>query len=68
MIVVVICETSVSIDKKSREVCVGARCIKYETEEQFKAVYDLVMEIASFCGVKMLNEMLRNKIYREGGA
>jgi len=64
MIAVPICETSVMLDQRNREVCVGARCIRYETDEQFKVAYELVMVIAKFCDVKMMNK--RGRVYREG--
>ena len=68
MIAVAICETSVTLDRYNREVCVGTRCMRYETEEQFKMAYELVMEIARFCDVKAVNERmmeaLRSRAYR----
>ena len=54
MITVVVCETSVVFDKMSKEVCVGAKCIKCETEEQFRVVYNIIMAIAEFCGKRMM--------------
>jgi len=64
MIAVPICETSVMLDQRNREVCIGAKCIRYEIDGQFKTVYELMMTIAKFCDVKIMNE--RSKTYREG--
>ena len=54
MITVVVCETSVMFDRMSREVCVGAKCMKCETEEQFMIVYNVIMALAEFCGKRMM--------------
>jgi hypothetical protein len=64
MIAVPICETSIMLDQRNREVCIGAGCIRYGTDDQFKVAYELVMAIAKFCDVKIMNE--RSKAYREG--
>ena len=71
MIAVPICETSMILVRYSREVCVGAVCMKYENDEQFEAVYKLVMLIAKVCDVKKMNErvmeaLAKSKAYREG--
>jgi hypothetical protein len=64
MMAVPICETSVVLDEIGREMCIGAKCIRYEIDEQFKVAYELVMAIAKFCDVKIMNE--KSKAYREG--
>jgi hypothetical protein len=69
MIAVPICETSIILD--SKEVCIGAICMKYESDEQFKVVHGLVMAIAKVCEMKKMNEMMmealaKSKAYREG--
>jgi hypothetical protein len=70
MMVVAICETSIAINQRDMEICIGAECIKYKTEEQFKTAYELVMAIAKFCNMKVMNERmieaLRSKVYKEG--
>ena len=71
MIAVPICEMSVILVQYSKEVCVGAVCMKYENDEQFEAVYKLVLEIAKVCDVKKMNERMmealtKSKAYREG--
>jgi len=71
MIAVPICETSVILVRYNKEVCVGAMCMKYENDEQFKVVYELVMAIAKVCDVKKMNERMtetlaKNEAYRKG--
>jgi hypothetical protein len=65
MMVVSICSVAVMIDKINREICAGAYCKKYETEEQFKIAYELIEMIIKFCVRKTVNEALMEAVKRQ---
>jgi len=53
MIAIPICGRSIIIDNCNRQICVGAKCIKYRTRKQFDIAYEVVMEIARYCEEKI---------------
>ena len=49
MMAVPICNTSIIINWKDREICVGLKCIKYRTRKQFEIACEVAMMLAAVC-------------------
>jgi len=56
MIAVPICGRSIIIDNYNRQICIGAKCIKYRTRKQFDIAYEMVMEVARYCEEEVMKK------------
>jgi hypothetical protein len=44
----VICNKSILIDSRDREICFGAECIRYRTKKQFEIAYQVIVMMSKF--------------------